>query len=111
MSDTSGHPIESAYLSFTRLTSPSYSGSLNSDRYGGYFQDNLPPGDYSLYCSASGYQSRTESPVTVTAGNTTPQGSWVGTPKQHPFMKQPILVMASPSATEGAAMSATAHTG
>lgn len=72
VTDASGHLLEGAYLSFY-CSSPTYSEGLSTDRYGTYHQANLPPGEYSVYCSLSGYQSETESPVTVTGGETTIQ--------------------------------------
>jgi hypothetical protein len=70
VTDVSGSPIESAYLSLN-LDGSTFSTYLYTDRYGQYQFWNLPPGEYSGYCSRSGFDTNYFSGLTIASGATT----------------------------------------
>lgn len=67
VTDVSGYPIESAYISLT-LGVGTFSTYLYTDRYGQYQFSNLPPGDYSGSCSRSGFDTNNFSGLSIASG-------------------------------------------
>jgi hypothetical protein len=69
-SDTAGYPIEDAYVSLS-LSGGTFSTYLYTNRYGQYQFWDLPPGNYSGYCSRSGFDTSYFSGLTIASGATT----------------------------------------